>query len=62
MPDFARYPSLEGTAVLITGGASGIGRLTVEAFAEQGAQVAVLDRDGEASAEVSSATGAGRRA
>ncbi|APX11205.1 SDR family NAD(P)-dependent oxidoreductase [Tateyamaria omphalii] len=58
MPEFARYPSLEGTAVLITGGASGIGRLTVEAFAEQGAKVAFLDRDAEASAEVSRATGA----
>ncbi|WP_147104263.1 SDR family NAD(P)-dependent oxidoreductase [Tateyamaria sp. syn59] len=58
MPDFARYPSLEGTPVLITGGASGIGRLTVEAFAEQGAKVAFLDRDAEASADVSAATGA----
>ncbi|KIC49060.1 SDR family oxidoreductase [Tateyamaria sp. ANG-S1] len=58
MPEFARYPSLEGTPVLITGGASGIGRLTVEAFADQGAKVGFLDRDAEASAEVSAATGA----
>lgn len=58
MPDFARYPSLDGTPVLITGGASGIGRLTVEAFADQGARVAFLDRDAAASTEVSDATGA----
>lgn len=58
MPDFARYPSLKGTSVLITGGASGIGRLTVEAFADQGASVAFLDRDADASSDVSAATGA----
>ncbi|MEL7132882.1 MAG: SDR family oxidoreductase [Pseudomonadota bacterium] len=58
MPDFARYPSLKGAAVLVTGGASGIGRLTVEAFADQGARIAFLDRDAEASAAVSDATGA----
>ncbi len=40
---FARYPSLEGRAVLVTGGASGIGEAIVEAFAEQGALVAFLD-------------------
>ncbi|MEL6466709.1 MAG: SDR family oxidoreductase [Pseudomonadota bacterium] len=58
MPDFARYPSLKGAAVLVTGGASGIGRLTVEAFADQGARIAFLDRDADASAAVSDATGA----
>ncbi|WP_299149781.1 SDR family oxidoreductase [uncultured Tateyamaria sp.] len=58
MPDFAHYPSLSGTPVLVTGGASGIGRLTVEAFAAQGARVAFLDRDADASAAVSAATGA----
>ncbi|WP_299145146.1 SDR family NAD(P)-dependent oxidoreductase [uncultured Tateyamaria sp.] len=57
MPAFAKYPSLDGASVLITGGASGIGRLTVEAFAEQGARVGFLDRDADASAEVSAATG-----
>ncbi|WP_299376810.1 SDR family oxidoreductase [uncultured Tateyamaria sp.] len=58
MPAFAKYPSLDGASVLITGGASGIGRLTVEAFAEQGARVGFLDRDADASAEVSAVTGA----
>jgi len=58
MPEFANYPSLKNVAVLITGGASGIGRITVEAFAEQGARVAFLDRDAAAAAEVTEATGA----
>ena len=58
MADFAQYPSLKDTAVLVTGGASGIGRLTVEAFADQGARVAFVDRDATAAAEVSKATGA----
>jgi NAD(P)-dependent dehydrogenase (short-subunit alcohol dehydrogenase family) len=40
---FATYPSLAGRPVLITGGASGIGRAFVETFAAQGARVAFLD-------------------
>ncbi|WP_299041260.1 SDR family oxidoreductase [uncultured Tateyamaria sp.] len=58
MPQFARYPSLDHTPVLVTGGASGIGRLTVQAFADQGARVVFLDRDADAAAEVTKATGA----
>lgn len=58
MPDFATYPSLRDTPVLVTGGAGGIGALTVEAFAAQGARVAFLDRDEENSARVAKATGA----
>jgi D-xylose 1-dehydrogenase len=40
---FARYPSLEGRAVLITGGATGIGESLVTHFARQGARVAFFD-------------------
>lgn len=44
---FARYPSLENAVVLVTGGASGIGAVTVRAFAEQGAKVGFVDLDRE---------------
>ncbi|WP_374402897.1 SDR family NAD(P)-dependent oxidoreductase [Niveibacterium sp.] len=50
MSAFARYPSLEGRRVLITGGATGIGAALVEAFAGQGAQVGFLDIDADAGA------------
>jgi len=44
MPDhFASYPSLNNRAVLVTGGATGIGESIVAAFARQGARVAFLD-------------------
>lgn len=39
----ARYPSLRGKTVLITGGASGIGESIVEAFVLQRARVVFLD-------------------
>lgn len=42
---YARYPSLEGRGVIVTGGAGGIGRAMVEAFVAQGAKVAFLDVD-----------------
>jgi NAD(P)-dependent dehydrogenase (short-subunit alcohol dehydrogenase family) len=42
-PRFAHYPSLEDAAVLITGGASGIGAAMVEQFALQGSRVAFID-------------------
>ncbi|MDA8050158.1 MAG: SDR family NAD(P)-dependent oxidoreductase [Rhodospirillales bacterium] len=41
----ARYPSLAGKAVVVTGGASGIGAAIVEAFAGQSARVFFLDID-----------------
>jgi NAD(P)-dependent dehydrogenase (short-subunit alcohol dehydrogenase family) len=44
---YARFPSLEGRPVLITGGATGIGNALVRAFANQGAKVGFLDIEGE---------------
>lgn len=40
---YAHYPSLKDRAVLITGGATGIGASLVCHFARQGSQVALLD-------------------
>ncbi len=48
MTEFARYPSLQGRVVFISGGATGIGASLVEHFARQGAQVAFVDRQEEA--------------
>jgi D-xylose 1-dehydrogenase len=39
----ARYPSLSGRSVFVTGGGSGIGATIVSMFAEQGAKVAFVD-------------------
>ena len=44
-PSFARYPSLHNRAVLITGGATGIGESLVTHFARQGSRVTFLDID-----------------
>jgi NAD(P)-dependent dehydrogenase (short-subunit alcohol dehydrogenase family) len=44
---FARYPSLQGKSVIVTGGASGIGEATVRAFAEQGARIGFVDIDAD---------------
>jgi cis-2,3-dihydrobiphenyl-2,3-diol dehydrogenase len=38
---------LDGQAILITGGASGLGRAIVDRFVEEGARIAVLDRSAE---------------
>ncbi len=48
----ARYPSLEGRVVFITGGGSGIGESLVEHFCEQGAKVTFVDIAAEASQAV----------
>lgn len=48
----ARFPSLQGKHVFITGGGSGIGRSMVEHFADQGARVSFVDIDDTASEAV----------
>ncbi|MGA9584690.1 MAG: SDR family NAD(P)-dependent oxidoreductase [Terracidiphilus sp.] len=48
----ASYPSLRNRAVLVTGGASGIGASIVEHFAHQGAQVAFFDVQDEAAEQL----------
>lgn len=40
---YARYPSLSGRVVFLTGGATGIGSDIVRAFAENGSRVAFVD-------------------
>src|ERR1700753_576894 len=43
---------LEQRKVLVTGGASGIGKATVALFRQEGAKVAILDRPGTATDEL----------
>jgi D-xylose 1-dehydrogenase len=49
---FASYPSLKGRAVLITGGATGIGESLVTHFARQGSRVAFFDVEDEAARQL----------
>ena len=49
---FASYPSLKGRAVLVTGGATGIGSSIVAQFAAQGARVAFFDIQDEAALQL----------
>ena len=55
---FARYPSLKGRAVLVTGGATGIGAALVEHFARQGARVAFFDVQDEPAQHLAALLGA----
>jgi NAD(P)-dependent dehydrogenase (short-subunit alcohol dehydrogenase family) len=58
MTQFATYPSLRNEAVIVTGGASGIGASIVEHFAAQGARVGFLDLDDEAGRALARKSGA----
>lgn len=61
MTDFATYPSLAGTPVIISGGASGIGESLVRNFASQGAKVGFVDIAVEAGNKLAAElTGAGQ--
>ena len=48
---------LKGEVVLITGGASGLGRAVVDRFVEEGAKVTVLDRSADRLAALEAAHG-----
>lgn len=50
---------IEETKAIVTGGASGLGAATVRALRAGGAQVCILDRDGERGATLAQDTGAG---
>ena len=43
----AKPPLLQGQVAYITGAASGIGRATAQLFAEQGANIYLVDLNGE---------------
>jgi len=53
----AAEPSLARKIVMVTGAGSGIGAATAMAFARAGADVALLDRDGEAAEKIARDTG-----
>ena len=49
--------NLSGVAAIVTGGGSGLGRATAEAFAAKGARVAIVDRNVQAAQDVAKAIG-----
>lgn len=53
---------LTNKVALVTGGASGLGRATVEELAGRGAKIAIFDLNAEAGAEVVASLGAGNAA
>ncbi len=55
--EVARYPSLNGKGVLITGGGSGIGASLVEHFCAQGCKVGFLELNADAAEETAQTVG-----
>ena len=55
---FATYPSLKDRAILVTGGATGVGAAIVTAFASQGSRVAFMDIQNDAAEKLASALAA----
>ncbi len=49
LSNFGKFPSLRNKTVFVTGGGSGIGAAIVESFIDQGARVAFVDIDDDAS-------------
>src|SRR3954470_11536728 len=49
--------NIDGTAAVVTGGASGLGEATARALAAKGAKVAVFDRDADKGEQVASEIG-----
>lgn len=62
MTQLARYPSLLGRTVLVTGGATGIGEELVTQFVAQGARVGFIDIDVAAGAALAQRLSAGAMA
>ena len=62
MNAFARYPSLQDRAVVITRGATGIGATLVESFVAQGARVGFVDLDAGSGAELATRLAGSRHA
>jgi NAD(P)-dependent dehydrogenase (short-subunit alcohol dehydrogenase family) len=49
---------IDGTAAVVTGGASGLGEATARALASKGARVAIFDRDADKGEKVAAASSA----
>ena len=58
MRGMAQFAELQEQAVVITGGANGIGAATVRAFHQQGARVFFCDKDAERGAALARELGA----
>ncbi|HVE49432.1 MAG TPA: SDR family oxidoreductase [Casimicrobiaceae bacterium] len=58
MPGRAVYPTLKNRVVVITGGASGIGRSMVEHFCDQGSRVSFVDIQDDAATELAESVAA----